>query len=219
MPIANHESYLADLSTELRMHWPKNRLLHVVCHGHSVPAGYFATPMVDTFNAYPHLLHCLLKSRFPYAVLNVIVTAIGGESADAGAERFAADVLSHVPCVVTIDYGLNDRRIGMAAAENAWRMMIEQALARDTRVILLTPTPEITWSNPDDPQIQLLRQHAEQIRRLAGEYAIGVADSLLAFERAIANGSHLQNLLSWPNHPNRAGHQLVAAEIAHWFPA
>ncbi|MEK5235702.1 hypothetical protein NST99_08380 [Paenibacillus sp. FSL L8-0470] len=32
------------------------RTLNIVCHGHSVPSGYFATPIVDTFHAYPHLL-------------------------------------------------------------------------------------------------------------------------------------------------------------------
>ena len=71
--------YLADIVTELHKQWPDNRALQVVCHGHSVPAGYFATPVVDTFNAYPHLLHRGLKERFPFAVVNVIVTAIGAD--------------------------------------------------------------------------------------------------------------------------------------------
>ncbi|WP_342481353.1 hypothetical protein NST07_08230 [Paenibacillus sp. FSL L8-0340] len=41
---------------ELKRQWPENRTLNIVCHGHSVPSGYFATPIVDTFHAYPHLL-------------------------------------------------------------------------------------------------------------------------------------------------------------------
>jgi len=193
--------------------------VHIVCHGHSVPAGYFATPLVDSFNAYPHLLHRLLKHRFPYAVMNVIVTAIGGETSVAGAERFAADVLAVHPRVVMIDYGLNDRGVGLRAAEAAWRAMIEQSLAADCQLILLTPTPLSTLCDPDDPQMLLVRKHAEQIRRLAIDYSIGLADSLGAFEQAIAGGQHITNLLSWDNHPNRKGHELVANEIARWFHA
>ena len=64
MSVANPETYLADLCAEMRVHWPENRLVNVVCHGHSVPAGYFATPFVDSFNAYPHLLHRALKGNF-----------------------------------------------------------------------------------------------------------------------------------------------------------
>lgn len=219
MPVADAESYLAELADALRVHWPENRLANIVCHGHSVPAGYFATPFVDTFNAYPHLLHRLLKARYPYAVLNVIVTAIGGENSAAGAARFADEVLCHRPSVITIDYGLNDRGLGLAAAEAAWRQMIEAALARSCRVILCTPTPDRRESVPGDVAGDQLRPHAEQIRRLAAEYGVGLADALAAFERALAGGAQLINLMSWVNHPGRAGHALVADEIARWFPA
>lgn len=71
--------------------------------------------------AYPALFHWELKLRFPCAVINVIVTAIGGESAPQGTVRFAAEVLGHRPDGVTLDYGLNDRRPGPVAAARAWR--------------------------------------------------------------------------------------------------
>lgn len=87
MPIAQPETYLRDILEVLKQHWPGNRTVNIACHGHSVPAGYFATPAVDTFNAYPHLLHAGLKRRFPYGVLNVIVTAIGGENSESGAKH------------------------------------------------------------------------------------------------------------------------------------
>ncbi|MBQ9116239.1 MAG: SGNH/GDSL hydrolase family protein, partial [Clostridia bacterium] len=70
--------YLNPVLDELSARWPSNRVINVVCHGHSVPAGYFATPFVNTFSAYPHLLHRMIKERFPFATVNVIVTAIGG---------------------------------------------------------------------------------------------------------------------------------------------
>lgn len=65
MPSATPYKYLQPVINELSKTWPDNRAVQLVFHGHTVPAGYFATPFVDTFNAYPHLLHSHLKSRFP----------------------------------------------------------------------------------------------------------------------------------------------------------
>lgn len=218
MAIADRRAYLRDIVNLLLAPWPNNRTVNLVCHGHSVPAGYFATPVVDTFNAYPALLHRELKQRFPYAVINVIVTAIGGEGSPAGAERFGADVLCHRPDVATIDYGLNDRRAGLAAAERAWRRMIEASLAQGVKVLLLTPT----WDNsavldPAGESWRDLARHAEQIRRLAAEYAVGLADSYAAFEAYTAAGGDATDLLSWSNHPNRRGHELATRELMRWF--
>lgn len=79
-----------------------------------MPSGYAKTPLVDTFAAYPDRLHHALKERFPYAVINVIVTGIGGENSVRGEKRFADEVLTHRPDVVVIDYALNDRGIGLS---------------------------------------------------------------------------------------------------------
>jgi acyl-CoA thioesterase-1 len=219
MPIANTANYLADIVAVLKTHWPDNRTVNIVCHGHSVPAGYFATPMVDALNAYPHLLYRGLKQRFPFAVINVIVTARGGEESDAGAARFVDDALCHKPDVVTLDYGLNDRRIGLESAKLAWRMMIEQALARECKVILLTPTGDITQrADYTGNDRHLLAEHTAQIRDLAAEYRLGLADSFAAFRRYQETTGPLDDLLSWSNHPNRKGHELVTAELLRWFP-
>ncbi|MCP5519540.1 MAG: SGNH/GDSL hydrolase family protein [Verrucomicrobiales bacterium] len=214
---ADARTYLAALVEALGRRWPTNRTVNIVCHGHSVPAGYFRTPVVDTFNAYPHLLHRALKERFPCAVINVTVTAIGGEDSASGARRFAGDVLARRPDVVLIDYALNDRRIGLAAAESAWHSMITNALAHGSKVLLLTPTPDqrARLDDPADP----LNRHAEQVRRLAREHSVGLVDSLAAFQRVLAAGRPLPDLMSQVNHPNRAGHELVTAELLPWFPA
>ncbi|MBN1933536.1 MAG: SGNH/GDSL hydrolase family protein [Anaerolineae bacterium] len=219
MPIPDRRHYLADVIAILKQHWPDNRTVNVVCHGHSVPAGYFATPMVDTFSAYPHLLHLGLKQRFPFAVINVIVTAVGGETSDGGAARFEDQVLCHQTDVLTLDYGLNDRGIGLEQAKVAWCSMIEKALEQDAKVLLLTPTADISQDQEAAPEEKSdLQRHAAQIRGLADTYGIGLADSLAAFEQALADQADLSDLLSWPNHPNQAGHELVARELLRWFP-
>ena len=181
-----------------------------------MPAGYARTPEVRSFDAYPCQLHQALSERFPHAVINVIVTAIGGENSERGAKRFHRDVLSLRPDVITIDYALNDRGIGLARAEKAWRAMIVASLRQNVKVILLTPTPDLSakLEDPDDP----LNQHARQIRQLAAEYHVGLVDSLAAFLNVVHTGGKLADLMAQVNHPDRKGHELVAAELLKWFP-
>lgn len=208
---------LKDILKILRTDWPANRLVNIVCHGHSVPAGYFKTPVVDTMSSYPHLLHVELAKRFPHAVINVIVTAIGGENSMTGARRFDEQVLVHRPDILTIDYGLNDRRSPIQKARQAWCEMIEKALAKNVKVILLTPTGD-TDAKLDDPN-DALNLHAEQIRELAKKYDVGLADSLAATKAVVSSGVPLGDLMSQNNHPNRLGHAIVVGELVKWFPA
>jgi len=219
MAVADRETYLSNVVKELMQQWPDNRTVNIVCHGHSVPAGFFATPVVDTLGAYPHLLLEGLKSRFPFAVINVIVTAIAAENSESGAARFEKEVLCHRPDVVTIDYGLNDRYIGLEKAADAWRSMVEKALERGIKILLLTPTHDVSsLVREGSDEWNLLCKHAEQIRSLACEYEVGLVDSFAAFEEYIEKVGDLSDLLSWRNHPNRKGHKIVALEMLRWFP-
>lgn len=208
--------YLETVSLLLKQKWPANRSVTIVCHGHSVPAGYFKTPVVDSPNAYPHLLFMGLKERFPYAVVNVIVSAIGGETSDTGSVRFDNDVLSHNPDVVTLDYGLNDRGLGLEKTRTNLVSMIRKAQERGVFVILLTPTAGMNaeLDNPNDP----LNQQAALIRSLASEYHVGLVDSLAEFMTAMEEGIPLDALMSQSNHPNRKGHDLVVKRLLEWFP-
>ncbi|MEI8311482.1 MAG: SGNH/GDSL hydrolase family protein [Verrucomicrobiota bacterium] len=219
MSIPERNLYLASICDVLRKCWPENRTINIVCHGHSVPAGYFATPMVDSLNAYPHLCQVGLKHRFPFAVINVIVTAIGGENSQSGAARFSNDVLCHRPDVVLIDYALNDRSIGLENAGSAWRSMIREGIKAGCKVILFTPTSDLTQAaNYSGTDRDNLTAHASQICRLAEEHNVGLVDSLTAFQD-YAKAYDLSDLLSLGNHPNRLGHELVARELLRWFPA
>jgi len=210
--------YLDPVLDELHKQWPNNRTVNVVCHGHSVPAGYFATPFVDTFGSYPHLLHRIIKERFPFCVCNVIVTAIGGEDSVQGAARFDAEVLCHRPDVLTIDYALNDRRLGLEAARRAWAFMIERALARGIKVILLTPSWEKSYL-AQDANWKAAADHAVQVRELAAAYGVGLADTFRRFEERVRSGEDLPALLSHVNHPSGVGHAVIADELSKYFMA
>lgn len=212
---ASPDSYLAQLRVELQKRWPANRRVTIVFHGHSVPTGYFRGGAVRPFDSYPHLTHVALNAKHPTSVISAIVTGIGGEQSEQGATRFEADVLAKRPDVVLIDYGLNDRAIGLERARRAWTEMIERAKRADVKVVLLTPSVDSSadYTSEDDP----LCQHAAQIRELAAEHSVGLVDSLAAFRAEVAAGAPVGDLLSQPNHPNRRGHELIAERIAEWF--
>lgn len=214
---ANPATWLADVISELQKKWPANKTVNIVCHGHSVPAGYFRTPAIRPFEAYPHLIHRGLNAAYPNAVINVINTSIGGENSKAGAARFERDVLTHQPSVVTIDYALNDRRLSLAEASDSWRAMVEAAVEKGVRVILLTPTADIDTNLKDEAAP--LARHAAQIRQIAADTGVALADSFEAFRRTVESGVDVRYLLSQSNHPNLDGHQLVATEVLRWFKA
>ena len=212
---ADTESYLSEVKNELQKKWPKNKTINIVFHGHSVPSGYFKTPNVNTLSAYPYLVLKKLKTVYPYAVVNSITTSVGGENSVKGVARFNDEVLNHNPDVLFIDYGFNDRSVGLEKAKQAWEKMIEVALKRNIPVILLTPSPDsrVDYSNPENE----LKQHTEQIRLLAKKYNIGLVDSYKAFEFLYSNTEELKKYMAQVNHPNKKGHELIAKEIIKYF--
>lgn len=209
------ENYFAKIAEEAARLWPANRRITFVAHGHSVPAGYFKTPEIRTFNAYPSLFHQQLAAANPTAMFEMIVTAIGGEESDSGAKRFAEDVLSLKPDVVLIDYSLNDRRLGLESAAAAWRSMIDACRENEVLVILLTPTPDKREDLLDETSP--LAQHARQVRKLAAEYELPLVDSYAAFGSLVQQGHDVDEYMSQVNHPNRAGHMVVARVLAELF--
>ncbi len=214
--VADKNEYLATFVAELYKQWPNNKTQNLVFHGHSVPTGYYTAAIgVKTFDSYPFYTLKSLKDKYNFAVLNCIITSIGGETARKGALRFESDVLCHKPDVVFIDYSLNDRALTLEEARAAWVSMIEAALAKNVKVMLCTPTPDLRENilSDDVP----LKAHVDQVRSLAAEYKVGLVDSYEAFKEIAKNGGNLNNYMSQTNHPNAQGHRLVADEILKWF--
>lgn len=203
--------YLADLKQELALEWPKNRTINIVFHGHSVPAGYFKTPKVNTLAAYPHLFLKYLKEKYPTAVINSITTAIGGEQSAQGAKRFQEDVLSLKPDLLFIDYALNDRRLGLEKAKIAWRSMIEAAIAKQIKVVLLSPSPDLGEDILDEHTA--LAKYTNMIHQLGQEFQIPVVDVYKQFKTMKSSGTDLSNFMSQGNHPNELGHTVILLAI------
>lgn len=211
----NNSDYLNDVKTELQKTWPKNRTINLVFHGHSVPAGFFKTPIVNTLGSYPFLVLKELKALYPYAVINVINTSIGGENSVSGEKRFESEVLTHRADVIFIDYALNDRSVGLVKASEAWSKMIEKALEKKIKVILMTPSPDQNVKLSDDNSE--LEKHRLQIIALSQKYGVGLVDSYGKFKQKANAGEPVSAYMSQVNHPNEEGHTLIANEIMEYF--
>lgn len=213
--IAQTNDYLKEIKDELKKEWPQNRTINLVFHGHSVPTGYFRTPEVRTFDSYPFLLLKELKTVYPTAVINVITTSIGGENSTQGAKRFKKDVLVHKPDVLFIDYALNDRKIGLEQSRKNLEKMIKQALKKGAKIILMTPSPDISVDFlKTGSELDLF---AQQIKNLATKYKIGVVDSYGIFKHVSEEGKNIKDYMAQSNHPNAKGHQLIADGIMEYF--
>lgn len=215
---ADPKTYLADLSKQLKNPDVNHEPFNIVFHGHSIPCGYTVNRMVRPFIAYPHLVHRELNTRYPCAVMNAIVTGIGGECSIRGAKRMR-NVLGHNPRIVTVDYGRNDMYFTVVQNKDAWRAIIESVLAAGSRALLLTPAIDsgTVYYNPEDRQSSD-EEIAEMIRSLASEYQIGCADVYRAFQTRLSLGNQPSDYLSGANHPNLNGHEVIAREILRWFP-
>jgi acyl-CoA thioesterase I len=211
---AKDSLYLAPVIAALQKKWPNNPTVNLVFHGHSVPAGYFQTPAINTFQSYPLLVLKGLTDRFPTAQINCIRTAIGGEHSKTGAKRFK-EVLNHKPDVLFIDYALNDRGLGLMEAKKAWTRMIRMALKKNIKVILLSPSPDLKEDilNPNSE----LKKHRDQIQLLAKEYGIGFSDTFTAFQQIAASGEALKSYMAQSNHPNEKGHAVISSELLRYF--
>jgi lysophospholipase L1-like esterase len=211
LPALSTGQTLNPLNGALKLAWPKNHTVNIVFHGHSVPAGFQKTPEVKPFEAYPHLVHRKIKELYPYAVLNVITTAIGGENSVSGAARFEKDVLPHRPDLILVDYALNDRALSLEKVEAAWMTMIRDAKQAGIPLVLITPTGDKTadLTNPTDP----LTQRADLIRKLAAREKVILADVSALWIAELAKGTVQTELLSQANHPNLRGHEIAADAI------
>lgn len=208
-------SYMSDVKSEFQKIWPNNRRINLVFHGHSGPGGSWNDSRVNTLNSYPHLVLEKLKAVYPYAVINVIVTAVGGENSEKGAARFEQEVLNHHPDVVVIDYTGNDVGLGIEKSRAAWEQMINLAKESGAKVMLVTPGV--------DQRIDInsagnsYAKHAELIRDLAGNHRVALADPFAVFQKLVNTPGFVQDYMSWINHFNRKGHEVYADEVAKWF--
>lgn len=161
--------------------------------------------------------------RVTGGAVHMVNESVGGETSRQGEARFAAALEAHKPDLVSIAYGINDMclrdgRSDVPAEEYREHMaaMLRAARAQGAEVILITnclPNPRWIYTSP------AFGEHAEELRRIAQEYAAPLADVQALWETERKAGKRLCDLLlNDVNHPSSYGHRLYAAMLETLIP-
>lgn len=201
------------------------QLLTVVFMGHSITEGQFISPphrWVDIVSSE------LVKSYLDSSLNIVFVTkGISGETTRQGLERFPADVQSHSPDLVTIQFGLNDcncwatdfglPRVSEAAYRANLIEMIERCRRFGAEKIILSnnhPTlrqkPLLNGRTLED-QRKIYNLIVADVARETGAQFCDIKSEYVDLSRRELEGE----LLPYPDwlHLSHSGHQRYAKKI------
>lgn len=178
----------------------------------------------------------LIDAGLDYVVAN---RGIGGHNTGHAISRFESDVLRLNPTLVVIQFGLNDAAVnvqddppstGPRVARKIYlanlQHMIEALRERQVPMVLMTPNrmywspllrsiydhPPYDATNPESFNELHLNGYVAGVRELAAELNVPLVDINQAY---LDSGDPRQYLLErCMQHPNDAGHQLVADLLA-----
>lgn len=111
---------------------PKDRIVFL---GDSITEQYQYSTYIELY----------LTTRFPQGEMTFINAGIGGDTANGGANRFAAHVLAEKPTCLTINFGMNDAGYGAFDPNrnktyvDSTKKMLAAAKEAGVRVALLSP--------------------------------------------------------------------------------
>ena len=168
-------------------------------------------------HGYAGIVAALLGARHPELGLTFANRGVGGDTSDLLRARWADDVLSLEPTVISVLVGINDtwRRYDEGASTSAqtyeenYRAVLDAAVARGVRrFVLIEPflapvsrDQELWW---DD-----LAPRIAVVQRLAAEYEAVLVSAADVF-RAAAARTTAQQWCADGVHPTTAGHGLLA---------
>ncbi|MBP6508290.1 MAG: hypothetical protein KA257_12060 [Opitutaceae bacterium] len=196
---------------------PTRRLLaagqpvRIVCFGDSITGIYYHT---GGRRAWSDALGATLRRAYPQAPITMINAGISGNTTTDGLRRMETDVLSHVPQLVVVMFGMNDVvRSTPAEFRTNLGQIVQRSQAHGADVVLMTPN----WVYPEDasrPQ-ERIAEYAEIVRQTGRELGVPVADALAAFKTIYTTDRRSwTRLMSETIHPNWRGHLVFAAEAA-----
>ena len=189
--------------------------LTYMVYGDSISTGCEALYVRDTYFA----RFADRLQRVTGGKVDVVNEAIGGETSREGLSRFAAALERHSPHLVSIAYGINDMCVKpdrpadltpQQYIDNV-RAMVDMARAAGAEVILITnclPNPHWRYTSAG------YKDYAAALRVFARAQALPIADVQALWERELAHGKRLSDLLfNDVNHPTSYGHYLYAAML------
>ena len=175
-----------------------------------------------------------LEAFFPTTTFSTLNAGVSGGSTAQALGRLQRDVIRHQPDLVLIAFGLNDSTRGLekidAFADDLRKIVKAVRGQTEADVVLLTPpymaTKPTERIHPDHEGVTeiilraqrdgALAAYAENIRCVASELAVPVADIHAEWKRLSESGTDTDLwLCNGLNHPDARGHQLAATVVFH----
>lgn len=162
---------------------------------------------------FAHRLGPILKSRFPRATIEVIVSGVSGETASGAAGRLASELARHKPLLVVWQVGTNDANFGVSA--DSLRATVSGGIrairAAGAEALLVDPQYS-RWAERSNATEVAARIVAEE----AGRQGVPVVRRYQAMQLvAASNRSAFDGLIAWDGlHLTASGHACMAEQVA-----
>lgn len=174
---------------------------------------------------YSNYLEIWAQTRFPAYGLVFRNVGIGGDRSPGGNNRFARDVLSHKPTVLTVDFGMNDgsyrpfQESIFATYMKGLQGIADQAKKAGIRVAWITPQP-IERREPGNQLAaynETLQKFSEGVGIIAkkndGLFVDQFTPYLQVMNKARESDPKVVIMQGDPVHPGPAGQSVMAAAI------
>ncbi len=202
-----------------------NGAINIVILGDSVSHGCFDKDERDYEAVYWRKLQKKIYEVRDYTPVNIINSAIGGDTVTHALPRLYRDVISHHPDLCIVCFGLNDINGPLEEYESSLKVIFNTCNDNGIDVIFMTPNMLNTYSS-DETEAKYkdysfitadmqnsgkMDTFMQKAREVAKECVITVCDCYAEWKRLYENGEDITMLLDNKiNHPTREMHNLFA---------
>ena len=202
--------------------------INIVIFGDSVSHGAFGKDQLDYEEVYWRKLQKKIYAVRDYTPVNMINSAIGGDTATHALPRLQRDVISHHPDLCIVCFGLNDVNCPIEDYESSLKTIFTECNNNGIEVIFMTPNMLNTYSADDTEQKYKeysvitaewqnngkMDSYMETARKVAEECGVTVCDCYAEWKKMEAEGKDITMLLdNRINHPTREMHNLFADKL------
>ena len=189
----------------------KNKNLKYMVWGDSISTGCEAFPKNNT---YFYRFKNYIEEKYNCNI-EIINTAVGGDSTAEGRNRFYENVLNKDFDLISIGFGMNDQNcfgdlcpVTTEIFETNIFFFINELKKRNKEIILISPCqPHPNWIHTSGK----LNFYTEILRKLSDEYNVAYADVYKLWQSELDFGKSADSLLrNGINHPNNYGHYIYS---------
>lgn len=199
--------------------------INIVIFGDSVSHGAFNADEIDYEAVYWRKLQKKIYAVRNYTPVNMINSAIGGDTATHALPRLHRDVISHHPDLCIVCFGLNDVNCPIEDYESSLRTIFTECNENGIEVIFMTPNMLNTYSadgtEPKYKEYSIITaewqnngkmdSYMEAARKVARECGVTVCDCYAEWKKMEAEGKDTTMMLvNKINHPTKEMHNLFA---------